>query len=216
MKTIIYYTSNRENPEMEQKIIDDMLSKKGDLPIISVSQKPMDLGRNICVGDVGLSYLNAQKQILIGAELATTDYVIIAESDFLYPPEYFNFKPTGDNIYRYNNVWIMWLKRNGVSRFYKKKQSEGAQIVKREFLIDILRKHLRGYPDWYDRPTNEFSPRHTPYHRIPIAYYGGNPAISIKSGLGVNLKTGTLGGAENKRNNLPYWGDVQKLRAKFS
>jgi len=213
-KTIIYYTSNHEDPTFEQKIIDDLLSKKGDLPLISVSQKPMDLGQNICVGSVGLSYLNAQKQILLGAELATTKYIIMAESDFLYPPEYFNFEPTGDNLYRYNNIWIMWLNKKG-SPFYKKKHSEGAQIVKREFLIEMLKTHLKSYPDWYNRPTNEFSPRHTPYHRVPLTYYGDSPVISIKTGLGVNPNTRTLGGAENEHTNLPYWGEVQTLRVKF-
>lgn len=68
-KSIVYYTSNHEKPEFEQKIIDDLLSKRGDLPIISVTQKPMDLGTNICVGDVGLSYLNARRQMLIGETL---------------------------------------------------------------------------------------------------------------------------------------------------
>src|SRR3990172_149397 len=107
-KTIIYYTSNREDPKMEQKVIDDMLAKSGNIPIISVSQKPMKLGANICIGDVGHSYLNCRKQMLMAAKLAKTEYIIAAESDILYPPEYFNFEPTGENVYRYFNVWVMW------------------------------------------------------------------------------------------------------------
>ena len=38
----------------------------GDTPIISVSQKPMDLGNNICVGDVERSSQNGYMQLLIG------------------------------------------------------------------------------------------------------------------------------------------------------
>src|SRR3989344_5570331 len=148
-KTIIYYTSNHEDPKMEQKIIDDMLSKSGNMPIISVSQKPMDLGQNICIGDVGFSYLNCRKQILMAAKLATTEYVITTESDFLYPPEYFNFKPSGDKIYCYDNIWIMWLAYGRRPDFYRKKAtSDGAQIVKRDFFINLLEKYLEPYPEW--------------------------------------------------------------------
>ena len=49
--TIIYCSSNKELPEFEAKIVANLLKNCGDLPIISVTQKPMDLGRNICVGD---------------------------------------------------------------------------------------------------------------------------------------------------------------------
>ena len=137
-KTIIYYTANREDPVFEQKIIDDMLSKKGDIPVISVSQKPMDLGQNVCIGDVGFSYLNERKQILMAAKLVKTEYIITAESDFLYPPEYFNFEPKGDDLYRWDNIWIMWLNDRSRTRFYKKRSvSDGAQIVKRDYFVDL-------------------------------------------------------------------------------
>src|SRR3989338_9984524 len=216
-KTIIYYTSNRENPEMEQKVIDDMLSKAGGMPIISVSQKPMDLGQNICIGDVGFSYLNCRKQILMAAKLATTEYVITAESDFLYPPEYFNFKPSGDNIYRYENVWIMELSDRKQQNFYRKRStSDGAQIVKRKFLIDLLEKYLEPYPGWYIKNNNETDPRHSPYHRVPhTLIHGENPCISMKTGNGISLRTAIKEGPENIRKNLPYWGEVNDLINKF-
>ena len=46
---IIYYTSSREDPKFEKMVQDNILSVT-DLPIISVSQKPIDFGKNICVG----------------------------------------------------------------------------------------------------------------------------------------------------------------------
>jgi len=30
-KTIIYYSGNREKPEMEQKVVDDMMSNAGNM-----------------------------------------------------------------------------------------------------------------------------------------------------------------------------------------
>lgn len=217
-KTIIYYTANREDSAFEQKVIDDMLSKVGDMPIISISQKPMNLGQNICIGDVGFSYLNERKQILMATKLATTDYIITTESDFLYPPEYFNFKPSGDNIYRWENIWIMWLKDRKRQNFYHKTAtSDGAQIVKREFLIALLEKYLQPYPKWYEKNDREHDPRHSPYHHVPYTLiHGENPCISIKSNFGLTYLTGVDKTPESTRENLPYWEDVKTLRAKFS
>jgi hypothetical protein len=205
-KTIIYYTSNRENPLFEQKIIADLRSKKGDLPIISVSQKPLDLGTNICVGDIGLSYLNEYKQILAGVKLATTDYIITAESDFLYAPEYFQLEPKGENIYRYDNIWIMWLHDKKDNFHRKLRCSEGAQIVKRDYFIKILEKYLNS-PD----------PLHSPYFKQPWSYLQGqNPCVSFKTGRGVSKHTGIRYEPENVTTSLPYWGDVNKLREVFT
>ena len=61
-KTIIYYTANREKESFENKVRENILKVKGDLPVISVSQKPIDFGKNICVGDIGQNYLNAFRQ----------------------------------------------------------------------------------------------------------------------------------------------------------
>lgn len=219
-KTIIYYTANRENPEFEQKIIDDLLSKSGDIPIISVSQKPMNLGQNVCVGDVGFSSVNCRKQILIGAKLAKTEYVICAESDSLYPPEYFNFEPLGDNFYRYFNVWVMWLSDEIRKDFYRKIGTyDGAQIVKREFLIDLLEKHLKPYSQWSrsnERHRKTRAPRN-PYYEVRKSYIDGeNPCVHIKTGNGMQYTTGVDEKPESTKKVLPFWGDVEKLRAKFS
>lgn len=216
-KTIIYYTANRENPIFEQKIIDDMLTKKGDLPIISVSQKPMELGENICVGDVGFSYLNERKQILLAAKLAKTEYIITTESDFLYPPEYFQFEPSGEDFYRWDNIWIMWLQDGRRDKFYKKRSvSDGAQIVKRTFFIDLLEKYLGPYPNWHEKNDPTRDPRHSPYHHVPFTLiHGENPCVSVKSHHGLTYITAVDGSAESVRDELPYWGDVKKLREKL-
>jgi len=217
-KTIIYYTSNREDPEFEQKIIDDMLSKKGDIPIVSVSQKPMDLGQNICIGDVGMSELNCRKQILMACKLAKTEYVVAVEADTLYPPEYFNFELKGKNIYRYNNNWIMWLKDENRKDFYHKLTSyDGAQIVKRDYLIGLLEEFLKDYPGWY--PVNDLKnkPNHNPYYKTARSYLPSeNPLVCMKTEFGIHYTTTIDERPESTRKNLPYWGDVDELRNKFS
>src|SRR5574337_272588 len=91
--TIIYYTSNwldTHNPYFLANTKKQLLKAIGDLPLISVSQKPIALGKNICVGDIGRSHLNIYRQILIGAKAAKTKYVALAEDDILYSWEHFH------------------------------------------------------------------------------------------------------------------------------
>ena len=197
MKTILYYTSNRENPKFEQKIQENILEQGGDFPIISVSQKPINFGHNVCVGNIGHSYLSEFKQILIGAKEAVTEYLVFCESDFLYPKEYFEFEPMGGNFYRYDNVWLVF-KNKGI-HYYKKNYSNGAQVAKREFIIDVLEKYLKD--------------PHIDYNGEPFEYFTGKvPCVSFKTGDGMRAGSGF---EKDKKKFLPYWGDVNSLRKKY-
>lgn len=204
MKTIIYYTSNREDEKFEEKIRQNIL-EVSDLPIISISQKPIDFGKNICVGDVGYSYLNAFRQILIGCENAETEYVIMAESDCLYPKfGYFDFSPINpDIIYSYNNTWIM---KQSWSRFYRKEQTHGGMIYGRKFLINLLKESLSGLPEW-SREKMGF-PFYKPEHRFQE--FGGDAIINIITG--VNGRKGTKLMKDKPRKSLSYWGEYSDLK----
>ena len=119
--TVIYYTSNREKPAFEAKIRQDLLLAIGDTPLISVSQQPIDFGRNICVGAVGQSEANAIRQFQIGAIAATTRFVCSAESDFLYAPERFAFCPDREDVfYGLTNWYVLFTSRSRGARFLRK------------------------------------------------------------------------------------------------
>lgn len=213
MKTVLYYTSNREEPEFEQKIVDTLLENCGDLPIVSVSQKPMDLGTNVCVGDVGHSYLNLYRQQLIGAKEAKTEYLVFAEADFLYPPEYFELDPDGKDCCFYGDIWVLFSYR--VRNFRKKSMSHGAQIVKRDYLINRLEKGLKGLPKWYDgHPVPWKSPRQRKLVCLPPGetHVGKIPCISFKTGDGMRKWTNV---EKVKSSKLPYWGSVDEVRKKY-
>ena len=146
--TMIYYTSNREDEVFEKKVRENLLKNSQGLPIISVSQKPISLGKNICVGDHGNSYINEYRQILTALKEVKTPYAISAEADFLYAPDYFNFKPDGENVYRSDNVWIVFSDGG----YRKKPYSEGAQICKVDYMIEFIENYLKDLPEWFDGP----------------------------------------------------------------
>ena len=90
---IVYVSSNRENPEFESRIIADMLEKRGNLRIYSVSQKPIFWGvgnvENVVIRDVGVSGFNFCRQLRMAVDMAKADYVISFYAHFLYSPYYF-------------------------------------------------------------------------------------------------------------------------------
>lgn len=215
--TVIYYTSNHEKPEFEQKITDNLISTCGDLPIISVSQKPMDLGENICVGDVGLSAINEFRQILLGVKRAKTPFIVFAESDFIYPPDYFTFAPPEKGLYRHKNVWVVFKNTEIAGSFRKKWYSEGAQICHKDLYVEKYEQYLADKPQWLREDTRK-EDNSWIVENIPFKFFGGETAcVTFKTGDGMRSLTTVLNepGKGYKKNRLPHWGHVNKLRKQF-
>ncbi len=77
------------------------------VPIICVSQKPIDFGLNVCVGDIGRSMESIWMQMLAGAKVATTKYVAMAEQDNIYPLGYFDYRPSSNDTFYYNFNYVL-------------------------------------------------------------------------------------------------------------
>ena len=197
-KTIIYYTANTEKESFENRVRDQIIRVKGNLPIISVSQKPIDFGHNICVGFLKHCYESAFKQALIGCQAAKTPYVVMCEDDCLYPEGYFDFEPTDLNtIYTYDNVWVMW-NRHHRTRFYKHGTTCGSIILGREYYISLLK----------DGMPNFFEPK------IKWEKFTGKPLINIKTREGVSFGT-TLEKGIKPVKSFHYWGTVEDIKKNY-
>lgn len=208
--TVIYYTSNRENPAFEQRVRENLLKACRNLPIVSVSQKPIDLGKNICVGDVGTSGFNMFRQVQIACEVATTPFVISAEADCLYPPDYFEFVPKElDICYRDNNLYVMPDARDYF--FYKKEGATHAQVIGREYYLQVLNKLFEGAPKWNTEEKNFPKER---WHKEDvfdhIEYWKSeNPVFQIKTHKGMRYYTHS---DRTPILELPYWGSGKAAR----
>jgi len=120
--TLLYYTANTiENKylpgHVAEHIRKNLLDTTGGIfPIVSVSQKPIDFGKNICVGPIGRSLYNFWKQVFIGAKEVKTKFVACCDDDALYNMEHFAHRPSSDDVFSYNsNMWyaedkIFWKK----------------------------------------------------------------------------------------------------------
>jgi len=213
--TILYYTSNREGSRFEMRVKDNIREHSQGLPIVSVSQYPIDFGENICVGDHGASGFNMFRQVQIGLEEIDTKFVISAEADCLYPPDYFEYRPPEDDkCYRNTNTWVMPQWR---AFFWRKPEAAThAQIIGRDFYLARLNKLFEGAPDWSVEEKNFPKERglgEDVFEDDQIKYWEGeNPVVQIKTTRSMRHYTRS---EREDTHELPYWGRGKAFRKKF-
>jgi len=212
MKTIIYCSSGREDKTLEQNVRLNIL-KQTDLPIVSVTQFPMDFGHNICVGDVGASGFNFFRQVQIALKNTDADIVISAESDCLYPPDYFEFTPPRlDVCYRTHQTYVMPDKRKFY--FHKEEGATHGQWVGRLFYLDRLNTLFEGAPPWSLEEMNFPKERHKKLDIFTEIKYADiqNPVVQIKTHKGMRYHTSS---DRTPIYTLPYWNDGVSFRQKY-
>lgn len=212
--TVLYYSASSENPFFEAKIREKLLANIGDLPLVSVTQEPLpNFGKNICVGKHDACYANEFRQIEIGLKSITTEYVLTAEADCLYPPEYFQFNPPEKgHFYRYANVWVQYYldESKNNPKFYYKKFSDCAQACDTKLWLETIEKGLLDRPEWSTKndpaPKSFASPTDPNYQ-----WSSPNPVVTFKTVNGVSRYT-QINRTTPPVRRLPFWGDALALR----
>ena len=142
--TLLYYSANAMDETLAENIRKNLLEvNNGIYPIISVTQKPVSLGENICVGELGQSYYNLYKQIFTGLQRVETKYVAFVEDDSLYNVEHFSHRPSSEDTFSYNkNIWFLEKEV-----FYNKNHVGGfATIAGTKAMIEALSQLFEKYP----------------------------------------------------------------------
>lgn len=117
MKRILYLTDNSIDKTLQETCKNNLLRVAGDIPIISVSQGPYNLGQNIDVGNIGRSWRSLYYQLICGLELMQPeDICFIAEHDVLYSKDHFDFIPKEESVFYYNDNMLLleWTNRKGL------------------------------------------------------------------------------------------------------
>lgn len=155
--TLLYYTDNNLNETCAENVRKNLLKiTSKSIPIISVSQLPIDFGTNICVGEIGKSHYNCYKQILTGAKQVKTKYIACCEDDTLYNMEHFKYRPATKAFGYNNNMWYAEKRA-----FWQKKGDFGmlSCICETQSLIDILEPRFEKFPT-EPLPRNKHRQRH--------------------------------------------------------
>lgn len=205
-------------------VIKQLKKAAGDNPIISVSHKPIKLGNNICVGDIGRSIYNIYNQVLIGAEAAKTKYVATAEDDVLYPEGYFDYRPR-EGVFSYNLLkWSLftWVKPPLYS--YRARETMTHLIVTRKDLIKTLKERFEKYPNPENIPEHLWGEPGRYNERMGLtpvdkeASQSDYPSVvfSTKEALGFGHLGTRKAHSKIRAYDIPTWGraeDVLKLYA---
>ena len=146
--TLLYLTDNTLEPEIMELCQRVLLREAGDIPIVSVSQKPIDLGHNICVGEIGRSWLSLYRQIHAGLEAVETDNVVIVEHDCLYTFDHLSYKISDPGVFHYNaNHWLVNWHGNhpefeGMYSYWARRTALSQLVCAKALLLESTREVL--------------------------------------------------------------------------
>jgi hypothetical protein len=248
LKSILYLTDNSLDEKLAEfcklKLIDNCdsdISIDKVIPIISVSQKPIRFGKNICVGEIGRSWLSLYKQMMAGLEACETKYVGIAEHDVIYGPEHLQWIPPTDDTFYYNhNCWLVqWggnhPELNGMYSYWPKRFALSQLVCNKELLKESIKERLSllengyhmvkglkgaGEPGVADKiaigQLEAGSGRPTQLQRYLKGFLKEYKSESFKTeqpNLDIRHSSNFTGPKRGKmrRYDLPYWGDFRKL-----
>ncbi len=148
MNTVINITDNSLDPQIADLCRRILVREAGDIPIVSVSQKPIDLGTNVCVGEIGRNWISLYKQLLAGVAAASTDWVVVAEHDCLYTNEHLSYQPEDSSVFHYNhNCWLVqWggnhPELNGMYSYWPRRLALSQLICHKDLLRQSVEERL--------------------------------------------------------------------------
>jgi glycosyltransferase involved in cell wall biosynthesis len=180
-KGVLYYTHNVGNPEVLDAARRQLLNCIKEKHIVSVSSKPIELGRNIVYPrDPKEGFLDIFMKILIGLEAMDCDVVFFAEHDVLYHPKHFDFVPPEKDVFYYNtNVWRVRLE-DGHSLYVNDCKQLSGLVAWKDLLLEHYRERIRRIRKEGFTRGNGFEPG---TRNVANGGYDNYPAKSYKAAL---------------------------------
>jgi len=216
--TILYLTASlipEAFGEYQRKVL---LEAIGDTPLISLSRKPLDFGKNVL--QIGPKCLDTiYREMLRGAKLAETPYVAIAEDDTLYPKEHFNFYRPDKDTFAYNQnrfALFMW----GTPTYsWRNRKTNATLIAPRDLMIEALEERFAKFPDSIpERIVGELG-RGMVERNMGVTLRNAIEVYSEISVIQINHDAGSDDRAKRHRKKLgpikaydiPHWGRAEEI-----
>jgi hypothetical protein len=208
-KYIVYYTDNKLEEKLDVAVRMQIERACGDIPIISVSQVPMNFGHNICVERKPRSYQSLYEQVLVGVTTAPEDSIIyLCEHDVFYSPSHFEYEPPDRESIYFNLNRAYW--KLGIDSFaWTMGRRAFSQLVSyREVLLGLVKTKF-----------NEWVSGHSSFLHGPFKHWVSEyPNVDIRHG-------GNFSSFANKRSSyeqggmkgvpkIDYWGTPAEFQKK--
>ena len=225
--TALYYTANQIPEFFAKKIRENLFEACRELPIISISQKPLDFGKNICIGERGPSILGIYNQVLIGAREAKTKYVALCEDDILYHSSHFRmYRPSEDHFGYNHNKWeIFTWERNPVFSCKIGRSLLNQCIANRQLLIEALEERFSKFSTYTKERIRKHFGEFGKYERwlgVTIRkqeiFFSPEPNIIFCHGDALDYKQGLgsrKGHGDIRIKEVPPWGKAEEILIKY-
>lgn len=210
-RTIIYYTDGHIDEPLARAVRKNLVKATGDkIPIISVSQHPLNFGRNICVGEKPRSNRSIYEQILAGLEAAPPESVIyLCEHDVAYNPSHFAHVPEVRERIDYNQNRFYWAPGQPDYLPARGKWALSHLVAYREFLIEKVKEALAS-----DHPSSEI------YRCRTHKFESARPNVDVRHGKNFSKdgrfkKAYYAGLSTDTVRNIGYWGSPRYFQRKL-
>jgi len=211
-KGILFFTDNQLALKIAHKVQKNLRAVSKDIPITSVSLKPMKMGHNIHL-PLQRGKITMYTQILIGLESMETDIVFFAEHDCLYPPSQFDFTPERKDLFYYNQNWYkVWP--DGFAAHWDANQVSGL-VAYRTHLIDFYRARLAEIEDKGAGSSYEPGGRDKSLYGVfksEVPYidirHSANLTRSHRKPSDFRDKSGCVNWTESQANKIKGWENV--------
>jgi len=203
-RTIIYYTDHHIDEQLARAMRKNLKKVAANIPIISVSQQPLNFGKNICVGVKPRSNISIYEQILAGLEAAEPQSVIyLCEHDVAYNPSHFVHVPEVKDRLDYNQNRYYWAPGQPDFLPARGQWALSHLVAYREFLIEKVKESLAS-----EKPTTEM------YHCRTSKYNSERPNVDIRHGMNFSRdgrwkKEYYTGRSKLTVKNIGHWGGVR-------
>jgi hypothetical protein len=198
--------------------IERLLKAVGDLPIVSVTRKPLDLGWNI-PDDGEKSYWNIYMQMLRAARLAQTEFVAMAEDDTLYTPEHFSeFRPPLNAVSYDRSRWSLFAWDENPIFCLRQRISNCSLIAPRALLIEALEERREKYPKGLPNNLCGEVGRERLERKLnltvhkAVEWYSRNPIVQLNHLTGTDV--GDYGVARGRHMYKPH-GQIKAIEIPF-
>lgn len=220
--TVIYLTANEIKDNFAKNMRMQLLASIGDLPLISVSKKPMQFGNLNIWHDSPRSHVNIYREALVAVKQVKTDYIAIAEDDVLYSPEHFKKRPTREDVFAYNIAcWSIYTWSKPPIFSYTGRRNFGQLICKRDLFIQAMEERFNKYkevPDelinnavWAEPGKYESQLGVTPQQTEVFYTDPANIMFTHPEGLSHNTLGFKKRLAPIRAYEIPYWGRAEEV-----
>jgi len=210
-RRIIYYTDNslEDDPsKLGKQVRKRLKSMCGPIPITSISQEPLDFGKNICIGKQPRKYKSVYEAVKVGVESARDDEILyLCEHDVFYHPSHFVKVPDRNdtlyfnkNRYYYSLGQDSFLKARGLRALSQCVGTKAALLQHiNEQLADCGDEITRRWKFWEEESSVRCENFESARPNVDILH-GGN--LTLKGAWKKRYVKGDRKGLYN----LPGWG----------